>query len=330
MFSKIPLSILCKVAKPRIFIPYYHMVSDDQVLHIKHLYPHKCIKQFSDDIDYILKIFSPVSLSDILDHLHIRRTLPSKALHLTFDDGFREIYDIIAPILIKKGIPATFFINSSFTDNHHLCYEHKASLIVEYLLKHSITKHAQNRIELLLHPSIVKAASTSFRILAIKYDQKNLIDQIAEILEINFNHYLQKNQPYLTSRQIHQLIASGFTIGAHSIDHPLYGKLTMEEQISQTMASVGYVRNTFKLDYGAFAFPHSDYGVTKQYFSVIKNSGLVDVSFGTSGMIEDYTPNHFQRFSLENPLQPAQNIFTYQCVKRIWRTIKHNNKIIRT
>jgi hypothetical protein len=90
------------------------------------------------------------------------------------------------------------------------------------------------------------------------------------------------------------------------------------------------VRNTFNLDYGAFAFPHSDLGVSKQYFNQIENSGLVDVSFGTSGMIEDCMPNHFQRFSLENPLRPAKNILAYQYARRFWRIIKHDSSIKRT
>jgi peptidoglycan/xylan/chitin deacetylase (PgdA/CDA1 family) len=305
------------------------MVSDDEVLHIKHLYSHKSVKEFSDDIDFILKYFLPISLNDIFNHLSMRKPLPPKALHMTFDDGFREAHDIVAPILIKKGIPATFFINSSFTDNNALCYQHKASLIVEHLLHHNISKTAQGKIEHLLGPSAVKTTATNFHILAIKYDQRNLIDRIAEILDMDFNDYLQGYHPYLTTQQIHQLITGGFTIGAHSIDHPLYAKLTLEEQISQTMESVRFVRNTFNLDYGAFAFPHSDLGVSKQYFNLIENSGLVDISFGTSGMIEDCIQNHYQRFSLENPLLPAQKIFAYQYAKRLWRYIKHSNKIIR-
>ena len=43
--------------------------------------------------------------------------LDRRCLHLTFDDGFRELHDVVAPILLRKGIPATFFVNSAFIDN---------------------------------------------------------------------------------------------------------------------------------------------------------------------------------------------------------------------
>jgi peptidoglycan/xylan/chitin deacetylase (PgdA/CDA1 family) len=141
---------------------------------------------------------------------------------------------------------------------------------------------------------------------------------------------LSKNKPYLTTEQIKRLIDSGFTIGAHSIDHPLYANLTLEEQLHQTSESTIFVREKFNLNYSVFAFPHSDYGVSKKYYSQIKKSGLVDISFGTSGMIEDIIPNSFQRFSLEKPLLPAENIIALQYAKRLWRILKGNNKIIRS
>jgi peptidoglycan/xylan/chitin deacetylase (PgdA/CDA1 family) len=329
IISNIPLSIYSRSLNVTLIIPYYHMVSDEQVLHTKHLYPHKTLRQFISDIDFILKYFRPISLTTLLAHINQEISLPQKSLLLTFDDGFRQNYDVVAPILLQKGVSATFFINSGFTDNINLCYQHKASLIVEHLQQKTISNAVQRRIEQLLSRNWERRDSVSSRILATEYSQRDSIDHIVEILEIDFDRYLQEYRPYLTTQQIQKMISSGFTIGAHSIDHPIYAKLTLEEQISQTTESVQFVRNIFNLNYGAFAFPHSDNGVSKQYFERVEESGLVDVSFGTSGMIEDCMPNNLQRFSLENPLLPAQNIFAYQYARKLWRSIRRNNKILR-
>ena len=327
--AKIPFPIYSIFPHLRFIIPYYHMISDEDILHTKHLYPNKNIKQFRADMDYILKHFKPVSLVALLALVKHGIPLPQKALLLTFDDGFRQIHDVVVPILLQKGIPGTFFINSGFTDNHYLCYQHKASVIVEHLLQRDISKAVQDKIKHLLGQNVIKETDINLSILGIEYDQRNLLDQTAEILEIDFDNYLQEHQPYLTTQQIHQLISYGFAIGGHSIDHPLYAKLPLREQLRQTVESVRFVRKTFNLDYGAFAFPHSDQGVSKQYFSQIEKSGLVDISFGTSGLIEDCVPNNFQRFSLEKPLLPAENIMTYQFVKRIWRILKLSNHLMR-
>jgi peptidoglycan/xylan/chitin deacetylase (PgdA/CDA1 family) len=305
------------------------MVSDDDVLHIKHLYPHKNIKQFNDDLDFILKNFSPISLNDVFENLHDSKALPSKALHLTFDDGFREIHDIIAPILLKKGIPATFFINSGFMDNKILCYQHKASILIEHTLKKHFAPNIQNDIKKIFLENNLEFNDIKSGMLSIKYCDKFVVDEVATVMDIDFSDYLSKNKTYLTTEQIKKLIDNGFTIGAHSIDHPLYANLPLEEQLHQTSESATFIRDKFKLNYSVFAFPHSDNGVSKKYYNQIKKSGLVDISFGTSGMIEDIIPNNLQRFSLERPLLPAEKIIALQCAKRLWRIVRGNNKIIR-
>jgi hypothetical protein len=306
------------------------MVSDYEVIHTKHLYPHKTIKQFTEDIDYLAKNCHPIRISDLLDHLKHRRTLPPKALLLTFDDGFREMHDIVAPILLQKGMSATFFLNSSFTDNRNFCFQHKASVLVENILQKTISAAVRKRIETLLLQHLIKTGSITDGILTITYRQRDLVDQIATFLEIDFAAYLLQNKPYLSSMQIKKMINDGFTIGAHSIDHPIYANLSEDEQIRQTTESVKFVKEYFNLDYSVFAFPHSDTGVTNKYFTEINKAGLVDISFGTAGMIEDCIPNNFQRLSLEKPIVPAQKIIALHFAKNIYRSLKHSNRIIRT
>jgi len=329
IFPYVPFSILRKHIGINPFIGYYHVVSNEDVLHVKHLYAYKNVAQFHHDLDIIVRKFTPLSLAGFLAHLKSGNALPDKAFLLTFDDGFRQIYDIVAPILLRKGIPATFFINSRFTDNDDLCYQHKASLMVEHLLHRNVSRGIKNTIKKIFEQNNIKEKSIIAGIQAIKYAQRDLVDRIGEILEVDFNNYVKSYQPYLTTGQILQLISDGFAIGGHSIDHPLYSSLSLQEQIQQTLESVSFVKNTFNLNYGAFAFPHSDIGISKQYFAKIEETGLVDVSFGTAGIIADCVSNHYQRFSLENPLMPAQGIITYQCIKSLKRMIKHNNKIMR-
>jgi peptidoglycan/xylan/chitin deacetylase (PgdA/CDA1 family) len=76
-------------------IPYYHIVSDAEILHVKYLYKNKTVKQFREDIDFLLKNFSPMGLLEILTFMNADRPLPEKVFLLTFDDGFREIYIIV-------------------------------------------------------------------------------------------------------------------------------------------------------------------------------------------------------------------------------------------
>lgn len=328
ILSAVPISFFKKLAKTDMVIPYYHAVSDEEILHIKHLYKYKNIRQFKEDLNFLLRNYTPVSLFDAISFLKNNKPLPEKAILFTFDDGFREIYDIVAPILLEKGVPATFFVSSGFIDNENLAYQHKASLLVEYF-KEATSLNIREKINEILAKNGVNYEDIASGILSIKYQQKDVIDEIAQSINIDFNDYLLKNEPFLTSHQIQRLIKQGFAIGAHSIDHPLYSLLTLKEQVYQTIESVKYIREKYCLNYGAFAFPHSDNGVTKEFFTQIYGSGLVDISFGTAGMMKDTVPNHFQRFSLEKPVIPAKKIIAYQYARKLVRQMRGDGEIDR-
>ena len=290
------------------------MISDHDVLHLKNLYQYKNTKQFSDDIDYLLKHYQPIDLHELLITIENSQQFSRRSFLLTFDDGFRELYDVVAPILLRKGVPAVFFVNSAFVDNKDLYYLHKASIIVEFL-KNEPTSSVTNKINGLLGNIGVSNASIFDAILSVNYNDREVVDEIAECLGVDLKYYLSSIKPYLDSRQIENLIRKGFFFGAHSIDHPLYRSIPLEEQIRQTLQSVLWVKNEFSVDYGAFAFPHSDTGVTDIFFDKIRESGNVDVFFGTGGLRNSSLSDRLQRFSLEKSILPARRIIAYQYLR---------------
>ena len=324
---KIPFSLLAKI-KLKLIVPYFHMVSDDEVLHIKWLYSHKNLKQFKGDLDFLLRNFNPISLFDLIDFLNHGRLLPNRALLMTFDDGFREMHDIVAPLLLEKGIPATFFINSNFTDNQHMCYEHKASILADYLRK-IMSLSLLDRVKAVFFNHKLNTIDIKNDILSIRYQRKEIIDEIAQIMGIDFKEYLIKTVPYMTTGHIKELIKKGFTIGAHSIDHPLFSSLSLEDQLFQTIESIKFVREKFRLDYGAFAFPHNDNGVSEKFFAEVYQSGLTDITFGTGGMKNDSVSNNIHRFSLDNPARTAEECIALGFARYMKRVFNRDNNIIR-
>jgi peptidoglycan/xylan/chitin deacetylase (PgdA/CDA1 family) len=301
---------------------YYHMVSDDDnIAHVKHLFKYKCIREFKDDLDFLLKRYTPVTLKELILFFKEGRKLPDNAVLLTFDDGFREISDIVAPILLEKGFTATFFVNSGFIDNKELCYQHKGSILVEHLMNCKAERALLEKIDSVLLQNEIHGNEIKSRILSISYQKKHLMDTLAAIMDVDFSEYIQKHKPYLSSEQIKGLINGGFSIGAHSVDHPLYANLSIEDQLYQTVESITQIRNQFCLDYGAFAFPHSDYNVSQSFFERLFETGLVDVSFGTGGLIKDSFPGNMQRLSLERPLLPAKKNIAYQLSRSVWKAL---------
>lgn len=324
--SMVPIAHWARMTGTNPVIFYYHMVSDADVAHVKHLYQYKSVKIFRTELDFILRHYSPIALSDLLDHLRRGVTLPERAFMLSFDDGFREMHDIVAPILLEKGVPAVFFLNSGFIDNRQLCYLHKASLLAERLRTRGQGAFLEGVSEC-AGRKFREAAEFAAWLKSVPYGERSVLDRVAGRLDVDFEAYLRDHEPYLTSAQTRSLIRDGFAVGAHSIDHPPYADIAIGEQFRQTVESVRFVRELFGLSYGAFAFPHNDFGVREEFFRRLGESGTVDISFGTGGMIAEQTPRHLQRCSLENPPLPAGRIIALEYARKMFRIARGSDRV---
>lgn len=85
--------------------------------------PHKLhlrIDSFLHHLDYLQTHFQIVSLNEFARARREKIKLPAKAAVLTFDDGVRNFLTVVAPVLLKKEVPATAFImtGESFTQEN--------------------------------------------------------------------------------------------------------------------------------------------------------------------------------------------------------------------
>jgi peptidoglycan/xylan/chitin deacetylase (PgdA/CDA1 family) len=328
LVSHMPYGLIKHLPQAGLIVPYYHMISDRPVPHVRHLYAHKGIREFEGDLEFLLRHYTPIGLQELLATLRSGRAPAKRSFLLTFDDGFREMSDIVAPLLHAKGVPAVFFVSTAFLDNQALCYQHAASVIADRLPQIPPALVAQ--IKSALAAAGTKNGDCAAALVSVPYRQRSVIESIARMAGIDIHAYLQQERPYLTSEQINGLISRGFAIGAHSIDHPLYEDLTFEEQMRQTRESLRHVREAYHLDYGAFAFPHHDRGVSLRFFTELYGTGALDVSFGTGGLIRDDWPMNIQRISFERPRIPAQEVVVYATARRIYRTIIGRDRQLRT
>jgi len=287
-----------RLVRVELVAPYFHMVSDGEVAHVSGLYKFRTVRQFKSDMEFFLKFYSPISLQDVIDHLEGIRRLPKRCFLPTFDDGFREIADVVAPILQAQGIPAAFFLTTSVVDNRGLCCSAKQSLLIR-ALSSLADSPALGQASQILTNAGVTGVDLPARIRKVSYRQRHVLDALAPILGCDFAEYAASVEPYVTSGQVRALMKQGFAIGAHSVDHPLYSELSLEEQLIQTRESVRWLSDRFQYECQAFAFPYTDNGVSLGFFRNAFGDGRLKVSFGTAGLRRHLFPRNLERFTME-------------------------------
>jgi peptidoglycan/xylan/chitin deacetylase (PgdA/CDA1 family) len=313
------------------FLPFYHIVSNDRVPHVAHLYDYRSVRAFEADLDFITKHFAPISLDDLLRAASGGQPIRSRVFHLTFDDGMRQVFDVAAPILFRRGVPATVFVNSAFIDNRQMFYRHKTALIINAISGGPSSRPSLRQIAsaLQLHSHDIRDVAAAVR--RINYLNRSILDRLAPIAGIDCQEYLSTEKPYLTTAQLTSWLQKGFTIGAHSIDHPDYKLLPAAEQLRQTQESLRFVSSTFRVPYDVFAFPFSDAEVSKSYFDTVFDSQypMLDLSFGVSGLRTDYHPRHLHRLQMDGNPFPARQLINTEYASASIRRILDTNIVRR-
>ena len=66
---------------------------------------------FRAQLDYLSEAgYHPVTLTDVYLYLTEGMPLPEKPIVLTFDDGYRDAYEVVFPTLLEYGFTGTFFV----------------------------------------------------------------------------------------------------------------------------------------------------------------------------------------------------------------------------
>lgn len=247
----------------------------DQPPFVSNLYRSQSQMDFEKTLDLLCKWFEP------LDDLTPEGLSRARSNHfvVTFDDGMRSAYELSLPILEKKGIPAIFFLTPDFFEGHDNFYLLEGSLIYERLrfASTSVRNEAKKILSSYGYPSEIDLKNLT----RIQMKDRSLYEKISQCLGCNIKAELAGHQLFMTQDEIRDLLKRGFSVGSHSMNHPRYWEIGLEEQIRQTLISTKIVTERFSLSYRYFAFPFSSRGVTEPFYEAVKNE--VDLIFTTAG-----------------------------------------------
>jgi len=290
----------------------YHMVSDSPGPHIKH-YRVLDGAAFEADLDYLQANFDFISYEQLVQRRGAANQARDNAMVLTFDDGFAECASVVAPLLQRRGVSCVFFVITDLIDNNVLFRESEASLCIDAILKLPVEtvealvdelglrEEVQAQSARLLDPALLSldiaglGAEPDPRLrpllhwlLNLPADEVEVLARLRERLGIEPQRYLRQAQPYLTTAQIRQLHADGFTIGAHSRTHRRLQQLSRAEAELEIVESCRAIRDITGQASVPFAFPYFGGDLDRTWLGQVReHNDVVGLFFDTDGLRED-------------------------------------------
>ncbi len=298
---------------------FYHAVSDEPMEHAQHLYPVVPVGRFEAALDYLQKRYQFVAYDKLHDHRVKGESLPSKTTHLSFDDGFSECFSVVRPILLERSIPCTFFLSTNWIDNQRMFYRNKISLCVEHLMVDpaSLSKLDALKSDL----STVEAAVQWLK--ELRLPDIEVINSVCDVLDVDWQKFLEENQPYLTIPHIQQMHTEGFAIGAHTKTHRKLKDLSSAEIEEEIVESCRDIQEITGQDIVPFSFPHSAFGIDRDLLADIRaRHPFIGLLFDTKGVRKDES-FIVNRVWVERPLTPKRELHSlpdvlYNAYREAW------------
>ena len=131
IIRKVPLKVFHFFFSKKMDACYYHLASNNDLDHIKHICAYKSTNSFEEDLQELQQNFQFVDYQTYRK----REETQKPRLLLTFDDGYKELFTEVYPILKERKIPAIFFVVTNLIDNEQLLYRNGISLLISKLLE---------------------------------------------------------------------------------------------------------------------------------------------------------------------------------------------------
>ncbi len=268
----------------------YHSFTAAPIPHIGPLYGCKSPGDLERDLIHLKTRFRVMSHEELVAHRENGRRVPPNAATLSFDDGFVECFTVAKPLLLAHGLPATFFICSSFVDNRELMYRNKVALCLSRIGMATAAEISgfQTRLRAQFGLTFATPSEIGKWLLGLDFAHRDIIDAACVRLGIDVEAFLRDQRPYMTRSQIAQLHSDGFTIGSHTSDHPQLGKLPDWEEVRrQARESCDFARGITGRARVPLAFPFNGRNLPRGRLAALRREIGIDLMYDTNGLMKD-------------------------------------------
>lgn len=207
---------------------------------------------FQHQVDHFLKYYNIIGIDDIIQVSEYKNvSLPPKALHLTFDDGYIDHYIHVLPVLDKYNIKASFYPSAMPIKEKKVLDVNKIhsilgigtpvntmldeikSYIEKYKDKYTLHDFENYRKTIKLSSRYDDSATVFIKRMLQRELPREVRNMIVDSL---FKKYVTADETgyaeslYMSAKQIKEMHDCGMTIGNHGYRHEWFDNLSLEEQ----------------------------------------------------------------------------------------------------
>lgn len=245
-------------------------------------------------------------------------TLPVRAACVTFDDGYADNAAVALPVLRRRGVPATFFVSTSFIDGGRMWND---SVIETIRATHGEVLDARPiGLEALDISTTASRREAIDRVLsALKYLPQEERQKRVDTLAAGTPRPLPTGL-MMTTEQVRSLDANGMEIGAHTVTHPILARLDAAQASNEIRESKRRLEAITGKPVTLFAYPNGKPGrdYSREHVGMVKELGF-EAAVSTAWGVANAQSDAFQlpRFT---PWDKSPGKFVLRLLHNTFRT----------
>lgn len=268
-------------------------------------------KTFNQTMKILSKRFRVIPLTRLVEIIDKKEPIPKRCIVVTFDDGFKDNFEIAFPILLKYKIPATIFLIAGIIDTKDILPSQK----LYYLLRHLGLETVVGEFSKILPHSLSIPENLNMHSLSLLQQRQileqlietdltspqgtNLIERVSSKFEFPISNLLL----ILNWNEIKEMSRQGIDFGAHTVSHPKLSTLTYAGQEREIIDSKKICEQNLNKPVTLFCYPFGDVSsFNQQTIEILKKNGFRAACGIEHGTVNLDTP----------PLQLKRKLFNDQ------------------
>jgi peptidoglycan/xylan/chitin deacetylase (PgdA/CDA1 family) len=217
---------------------------------------------FDWHMQLLARYFSPLPLDEAIERLNTG-DLPTNAVCVTFDDGYKNNLTLAQPILAKYGIPATVFVATGYSEGKNMWNDRVIHLFADPCRERLSLDGELFPLGGWVHR---RELAQSF-LQKLKYLPAH--DREAAVNAMYKETGYEEQQPLMMDwADIRALRQSRVSVGAHTVNHPILKDLPESRQRWEISQSRKALEEVLQEPVTQFAYPNGKYGTDYDDLSV--------------------------------------------------------------
>lgn len=266
--------------------------------------------EFDAQMDHVRRHFDVVTADDLDE---VTRRPRGRHVMVTFDDGYRDNYDVALPILCSHGVRATFFIATGFIDTPHVSWWDELAWMVQRTTRTTLDGGhwlpGPLTVDRTDYTTVIRRLLTRYKELG-EDETPAFLDHVGEVTGSGRYTAAPPETMWMTWAMVRELRRAGMAIGGHTVHHPVLARLAPHRQLAEITESLDRIEQETGARPRAFSYPVGDPTAFNATTRACLATAGVRYAFGFSGGFENdiarWRPLDLRRVAVETDVTRPQ------------------------